>query len=62
MKSPNSHQHVDNTRATFVSTERTTMSETVGAFLHGQPILCVFLSIFLGTIIGRFHFKGVGFG
>ena len=25
-------------------------------------MLCLFLSITLGTIIGRFHFKGVGFG
>lgn len=25
-------------------------------------MLCLFLSIALGTIIGRFHFKGVGFG
>ncbi|HEY7286476.1 MAG TPA: TrkA C-terminal domain-containing protein [Vicinamibacterales bacterium] len=32
------------------------------AFLHDSPGLCLFLSIMLGTIIGRFHFKGVGFG
>jgi putative transport protein len=31
-------------------------------FLHSQPALCLFLSIFLGTIIGRVHVKGVGFG
>jgi putative transport protein len=31
-------------------------------FLHNQPALCLFLSIFLGTIIGRVHIKGVGFG
>jgi len=31
-------------------------------FLHNQPALCLFLSIFLGTIIGRAHVKGVGFG
>jgi putative transport protein len=31
-------------------------------FLHNLPMLCLFLSIALGTIIGRFHFKGVGFG
>src|SRR5262245_57127388 len=31
-------------------------------FLHNQPALCLFLSIFLGTIIGRVHVKGVGFG
>ena len=36
--------------------------EPLAAFLHGFPALCLFLSIFLGTIIGRFHFKGVGFG
>jgi len=36
--------------------------EQLTAFLHGQPALCLFLSIFLGTIIGRFHVKGVGFG
>jgi putative transport protein len=31
-------------------------------FLHGFPALCLFLSILLGTIIGRVHVKGVGFG
>jgi putative transport protein len=31
-------------------------------FLHNQPALCLFLSIFLGTILGRVHVKGVGFG
>jgi putative transport protein len=35
---------------------------SLAAFLHGFPALCLFLSILLGTIIGRFHFKGVGFG
>ena len=34
----------------------------LGAFLHDFPALCLFLSILLGCIIGRFHFKGVGFG
>lgn len=32
------------------------------AYLHSSPVLCLFLSVLLGTIIGRFHFKGVGFG
>ena len=36
--------------------------EQLAAFLHGFPALCLFLSILLGTFIGRFHFKGVGFG
>ena len=36
--------------------------DQVVAFLHDSPGLCLFLSIMLGTIIGRFHFKGVGFG
>jgi len=36
--------------------------EQLTAFLHGFPALCLFLTIFFGTIIGRFHFKGVGFG
>ncbi|HXZ80880.1 MAG TPA: hypothetical protein VEG30_13195 [Terriglobales bacterium] len=36
--------------------------ERLGVFLHGYPLLCLFLSIFLGHIIGRVHFKGVGFG
>jgi putative transport protein len=36
--------------------------EKLAAFLHGFPALCLFLSIVLGHIIGRFHFKGVGFG
>jgi putative transport protein len=36
--------------------------ESVGRILHDLPALCLFLSILLGTIIGRFHVKGVGFG
>ena len=36
--------------------------ERLASFLHDLPALCLFLSILLGTIIGRFHFKGVGFG
>ena len=32
------------------------------AFLHDLPALCLFLAIVLGHVIGRFHFKGVGFG
>ena len=32
------------------------------SFLHQSPALCLFLSILLGTIIGRYHVKGVGFG
>jgi putative transport protein len=34
----------------------------VAEFLHESPTLCLFLSILLGTVIGRVHFKGVGFG
>jgi putative transport protein len=34
----------------------------LAAFLHGIPVLCLFLSVLLGTIIGRYHFKGVGLG
>ena len=36
--------------------------ERIGAFLHSLPVLCLFLAIFLGQILGRIHFKGVGFG
>src|SRR3954467_14713647 len=36
--------------------------QQLSAFLHEFPALCLFLSVMLGTIIGRFHFKGVGFG
>ncbi len=36
--------------------------EPLTAFLHDSPSLCLFLSILLGTVIGRFHVKGVGFG
>jgi len=36
--------------------------ERLAAFLHDFPALCLFLSILLGSFIGRFHFKGVGFG
>ena len=38
------------------------MIEPLASFLHDLPVLCLFLSILLGTIIGRFHVKGVGFG
>ena len=38
------------------------MLQTASAFLHGLPVLCLFLSIVLGTILGGFHFKGVGLG
>ena len=38
------------------------MIDQLAAFLHGSPALCLFLSILLGTIIGRYHVKGVGFG
>ncbi len=38
------------------------MLEGVASFLHSLPLLCLFLSILLGTIIGGFHFKGVGLG
>jgi putative transport protein len=34
----------------------------LSASLHDLPALCLFLSIMLGCFIGRFHFKGVGFG
>ena len=36
--------------------------EHFAAFLHQFPVLCLFLSILVGHIIGRWHFKGVGFG
>ena len=36
--------------------------QQLAAFLHEFPALCLFLSIVLGHIIGRVHFKGVGFG
>ena len=36
--------------------------DRLAAFLHDFPALCLFLSILLGCFIGRFHFKGVGFG
>jgi putative transport protein len=36
--------------------------ERLAAFLHDFPALCLFLSILLGSIIGRFHYRGVGFG
>jgi putative transport protein len=35
---------------------------SLAAFLHNEPLLCLFLSIALGTVIGRVHVKGVGFG
>jgi putative transport protein len=36
--------------------------DRLAGFLHGFPALCLFLSILLGTLIGRVHVKGVGFG
>ena len=36
--------------------------DRLAAFLHGFPALCLFLSIVLGTLIGRVHIMGVGFG
>src|SRR5262249_47092307 len=36
--------------------------QQIAVFLHGSPAFCLFLSIVLGHIIGRVHFKGVGFG
>src|SRR5215510_4702608 len=36
--------------------------ETAAALLHKYPELCLFLSIVLGHVIGRFHVKGVGIG
>ena len=38
------------------------MIEQLARLLHDLPALSLFLSILLGTVIGRFHFKGVGFG
>ena len=38
------------------------MTGYLADFLHSLPLLCLFLSILLGTFIGRFHVKGVGFG
>jgi putative transport protein len=34
----------------------------VAEFFHESPLLCLFLSIVLGTIIGGVHIKSVGFG
>ena len=36
--------------------------EQIAATLHKLPELSLFLSILLGHFIGRFHFKGIGFG
>jgi putative transport protein len=36
--------------------------ERLATLLHEMPALALFLSILLGTIIGRVHVKGVGFG
>lgn len=38
------------------------MIEAIGSFLHGIPVLCLLLSILLGTVIGGVHVKGVGLG
>src|SRR5262245_18112889 len=36
--------------------------ESIAAVLHTYPELCLCLSIVVGHLIGRFHYKGVGFG
>jgi putative transport protein len=36
--------------------------EAVTAFLHATPLLCLFLAVIIGHLIGRVHVKGVGFG
>jgi putative transport protein len=36
--------------------------DELASFLHGFPALCLFLSLLLGTLIGRVHVRGVGFG
>src|SRR5262245_2866786 len=36
--------------------------ESAAAALHKYPELSLFLAIVLGHVIGRFHYKGVGFG
>lgn len=36
--------------------------EQLAVLLHQFPLLCLFLSVVFGHIIGRFHFKGIGFG
>ena len=38
------------------------MIEPLARLLHDLPLLALFVSILLGTVIGRFHVKGVGFG
>ena len=38
------------------------MDDAARGFLHDFPALCLFLSLLLGSLIGRFHVKGVGFG
>ena len=38
------------------------MTERLATFLHGIPVLCLFLSVLLGSLLGRIHIKGVGFG
>jgi putative transport protein len=36
--------------------------QQLSVWLHEFPLLCLFLSIVLGHIIGRFHTRGIGFG
>jgi hypothetical protein len=36
--------------------------EAFAALLHQRAELALFLAIVLGHIIGRFHWKGIGFG
>jgi len=46
----------------FSAVRSITLMASLSALLHNNPALSVFLSILLGTILGRFHVKGVGFG
>lgn len=38
------------------------MTDQIAGLLHSSPLLCLFVSVLLGTIIGRYHVKGVGLG
>jgi len=56
-----SAQEVTNELPDSKREEHTEMEQLV-AFLRELPLLCLFLSIVLGHILGQFHFKGIGFG
>jgi putative transport protein len=57
-----SHKRIRLASNLLTAHDTITVIETIGSFLQGIPVLCLLLSILLGTVIGGVHIKGVGLG